>query len=148
MSTATANGLRLHSSFICQKEAAWAITNLCLGGAPAQLDRLFAVQFLEPYTRLLASADHRAAAVVLDGLTHLLQAADRYGQVEALCIRLEEIGALDKIEALQHHENEQIYKKVVHIMDTYFAETEDQAAPEATDDQYQFAAPSGENIQF
>ncbi|CAG9134328.1 unnamed protein product [Plutella xylostella] len=106
------------------------------------------LQFLEPYTRLLASPDHRAAAVVLDGLTHLLQAADRYGQVEALCIRLEEIGALDKIEALQHHENEQIYKKVVHIMDTYFAETEDQAAPEATDDQYQFAAPSGENIQF
>ncbi|CAG9134329.1 unnamed protein product [Plutella xylostella] len=62
-----------HADVKCQKEAAWAITNLCLGGAPAQLDRLFAVQFLEPYTRLLASPDHRAAAVVLDGLTHLLQ---------------------------------------------------------------------------
>ncbi|XP_063836643.1 importin subunit alpha-1-like [Ostrinia nubilalis] len=123
----------------CQKEAAWAITNLCLGGSAGQLDALLSAGVLEPYCALLASPDHRAVTVVLDGLTNLLQAAVKYGQVEPLCLKLEEIGALDQIETLQQHENEQVYKKVVHILDTYFAEQEDVSAqPAKTADEYQF----------
>ncbi|CAG4978316.1 unnamed protein product [Colias eurytheme] len=134
----------------CQKEAAWAITNLCLGGSPAQLDALVASGFLEPYCNLLESPDHRAIIVVLEGITNLMQAAAKYGQVEPLCIRLEEIGALDKIEALQEHENEQIYKKALHILDTYFEDQDDQTAqPEQTTDEFKFGVTSGnQNINF
>ncbi|CAG4967494.1 unnamed protein product [Colias eurytheme] len=134
----------------CQKEAAWAITNLCLGGSPAQLDALVASGFLEPYCNLLESPDHRAIIVVLEGITNLMQAAAKYGQVEPLCIRLEEIGALDKIEALQEHENEQIYKKALHILDTYFEDQDDQTAqPEQTTDEFKFGVTSAnQNINF
>ncbi|KAL4712212.1 hypothetical protein ACJJTC_011073 [Scirpophaga incertulas] len=134
----------------CQKEAAWAITNLCLGGAPEQLDCLLAAGFLEPYCALLSSPDHKAVTVVLEGLTNLLQAAVKYGQVETLCLKLEEIGALDTIEILQQHENEQIYKKVLHILDTYFGEQDDvNAEPKKTDEQYQFGInPTNTHINF
>ncbi|XP_047038864.1 importin subunit alpha-1-like [Helicoverpa zea] len=133
----------------CQKEAAWAITNLCLGGTPEQLDALITAGFLEPYCSLLHAADHRAISVVLDGLTNLLQAAVKYGQVDPLCMRLEEIGALDQIENLQQHENEQIYKKVLHILDTYFGETDDPIAqPEQTEAEYQFGTTGNQNINF
>ncbi|RVE40402.1 hypothetical protein evm_014948, partial [Chilo suppressalis] len=79
--------------------------NLCLGVCGPQLDALLSAGFLEPYCALLHAPDHRAITVVLDGLTNLLQAAVKYGQVEALCFKLEEIGALDQIELLQQHEN-------------------------------------------
>ncbi|XP_063545528.1 importin subunit alpha-1-like [Cydia strobilella] len=138
-----------HEDAKCQKEAAWAITNLCLGGSGAQLDALLAAGFLEPYCGLLGAADHRAVTVVLDGLTNLMQAAEKYGQVEPLCLKLEEIGALDKIESLQTHENESVYKKTLHILDTYFADNEDQnAAPEQTPDEYQFGTNQHNNINF
>nr|UVK70157.1 Importin alpha 1 [Spodoptera frugiperda] len=133
----------------CRKEAAWAITNLCLGGTPEQLDALLSVGFLEPYCALLNAPDHRAISVVLDGLTNLLQAAVKYGQIEALCLKLEENGTLDQIENLQQHENEQIYKKVLHILDTYFAEQDDpNAQPTQTEEEYQFGTAGGQNINF
>ncbi|CAH2056075.1 unnamed protein product, partial [Iphiclides podalirius] len=135
----------------CQKEAAWAITNLCLGGAPSQLDALMSAGFLEPYCALLSSPDQRAVTVVLDGLTNLMQAAAKFGQTEPLCVKLEEIGALDRIEALQEHENEQIYKKCLHILDTYFMDQEDQVAqPEQTEEEYQFGTgpAASQNINF
>ncbi|XP_049883840.1 importin subunit alpha-1-like [Pectinophora gossypiella] len=134
----------------CQKEAAWAITNVCLGGTPEQLDTLLSAGFLEPYCALLAAPDQRALTVVLDGLAHLLQAAVKYGQVEPLCLKLEEIGALDQMEALQQHENEEVYKKTVAILDTYFADQEDQTGqPAKTEQEYQFGTnPQDNQINF
>ncbi|XP_050358542.1 importin subunit alpha-1-like [Nymphalis io] len=134
----------------CQKEAAWAITNLCLGGTPGQLDALISAGFLEPYCAILASPDQRAVTVVLDGLTQLLKAAAEFGQVEQLCLKLEEIGALDRIELLQEHENEQIYKKALQILDNYFVDQEDRSTqPQESSDVYQFAPNEADgNINF
>lgn len=137
-----------HKDIKCQKEAAWAITNLCLGGTPEQLDALVSTGFLEPYCALLTSPDQKAVSVVLDGLSNLLQAAVKFGQVETLCLKLEEIGALDHIETLQQHENEQIYNKVLHILDTYFSEQEDVNTPEQTEEEFQFGTTSNQNINF
>ncbi|KAG6454647.1 hypothetical protein O3G_MSEX008810 [Manduca sexta] len=133
----------------CQKEAAWAVTNLCLGGTRQQLDALFSSGILQPYCALLHARDTRAVTVVLDGITHLLQAAAKYGHLEAMCLKLEEIGALDQIENLQQHENEQVYRKTLHILDTYFAEQEDATAqPEQTEEEYQFGINANPNINF
>jgi importin subunit alpha-1 len=57
---------------------------------------------------------------------------------------IESAGGLDKIEALQQHPNEDVYEKAMHILQTYYeAEGEDEnLAPEATQGQYAFGAPS------
>lgn len=57
------------------------------------------------------------------------QIADKAGhreelgfRVEELCLRIEELGGLDKIEALQCHDNEAIYKVSLNIIDRFFSE--------------------------
>ncbi|XP_039752084.1 importin subunit alpha-1-like [Pararge aegeria] len=132
-----------------QREAAWGITNLTMGGTPAQLDALVASGFLEPYCSLLDSSDLRAIVVVLDGLNNLLQTAAKFGQVEPLCVTLEEIGALDLIENLQNHENEEIYQKSHTIIDTYFGEQDVGAIPDETNEEFRFGSDQpNENIHF
>lgn len=60
--------------------------------------------------------------VVLDGLTNILNAANKMGQIENVAIMVEELGGLDKLEALQHHENEKVYQKAIAMIDAFFSD--------------------------
>ena len=59
--------------------------------------------------------------VCLDGLTNLLAAADRIGQVDEMCCAIEACGGLDMIEKLQEHENEKVYNMALAIIDEFFS---------------------------
>ncbi|XP_070165498.1 importin subunit alpha-1 [Polyergus mexicanus] len=108
--------------FKAQKEAAWAITNLTSGGTIQNLAELIQAGVLPPFCNLLETKDWNIIIVVLDGLTNILHAAQKMGEVDRLAIMIEEVGGLDKIEALQHHQNEQVYQKSMAMIDTFFSE--------------------------
>lgn len=91
------------------------------GGSIQQLANLVQANALPSLCNLLDTKDWGITIVVLDGLSNILHAAEKMGQVDQVAMIIEETGGLDKLEALQHHENEQIYHKSMSIIDAFFS---------------------------
>lgn len=125
--------------FQTQKEAAWAISNLTISGTKAQVSYLVEQGVVAPLCNLLTVRDPQVVQVVLDGLNNILKIAG--GQFYAVASSIEECGGLDKIEALQNHENEEIYKLAYEIIDQYFSDDVDEdpsLMPQTSEQGYQF----------
>jgi len=59
--------------------------------------------------------------VVLDGIHNMLKMASAE-EMEEACTIIEECGGLDNIEALQNHENLEIYKLAFEIIENFFSD--------------------------
>jgi importin subunit alpha-4/3 len=75
---------------------------------------------IPPLCSLLNCKDSQVIQVVMDGIHNMLKMATEPGSVDALASLIEECGGLDKIEALQNHENPEIYKLAYEIIEQYF----------------------------
>uniref|UniRef100_A0A914PM25 Uncharacterized protein n=1 Tax=Panagrolaimus davidi TaxID=227884 RepID=A0A914PM25_9BILA len=78
---------------------------------------------IPPFCSLLGIRDAQIVQVVLDGLNNILKKAGN--RTEEICQKIEECGGLDKIEHLQNHENEEIYKLAYEIIDAFFSSEDD-----------------------
>uniref|UniRef100_A0A8C6S5N1 Importin subunit alpha n=1 Tax=Neogobius melanostomus TaxID=47308 RepID=A0A8C6S5N1_9GOBI len=103
--------------FGTQKEAAWAISNLTISVTPYYY--LVKQDVIPPFCNLLSVKDSQVVQVVLDGLKNILiMAGDEASTIAEI---IEACGGLEKIENLQQHENEDIYKLAFEIIDQYFS---------------------------
>ena len=113
----------INGDFKSQREAVWAITNIITGGSvPQNIHLIEKYPVIKPYCELLTSRDPLTVSVILCGLQGLFKKAEIVNGVNNFCIMLEEIGAVDKLEALQDHENEEIYAKAFLIIAKYFSD--------------------------
>ncbi|XP_037075204.1 importin subunit alpha-4-like [Pollicipes pollicipes] len=105
--------------FQTQKECAWCISNLTISGSPEQIQHLVRAGGVPPMCQLLDCKDPQVVNVVLDGLNNILKSSE---DVEPVAQIVEECGGLDKIEALQNHENTDIYQLAFDIIERYFSD--------------------------
>ncbi len=78
---------------------------------------------LVPFCQLLTTEDPQILVVVLDGINNILKmASTNEDDLLTLTSQIEECAGLDKIEELQNHRNEEIYKLAFEIIDRYFSE--------------------------
>ncbi|OQR70798.1 importin subunit alpha-4-like [Tropilaelaps mercedesae] len=134
------------SDFLTQKEAAWAVSNFTISGSKEQIECLIEHGVIPPLCDLLVLSDVQVLQVALDALNNLL----RVGKMAArspsptytpVAFQIEGCGGLDKIEALQESDNEEIYKLAYDIIDQYFSEDPDEdqnLMPEASQEGFQF----------
>jgi hypothetical protein len=135
-----------NAEFDIKKEAAWAISNATSGGTPEQIRYLVNQGCIKPLCDLLGCNDARIITVALEGLENILKVGEKdskaTGGMNLYANLIEEADGLDKVEALQSHQNNDIYEKAVKILETYFAAEEDDAtiAPQV--------APGAQSYQF
>lgn len=111
--------------FKSQKEAAWIVTNTTTSGTPEQVIKLVAeFNIFIPFCLLMDSKDARTVNVVLAGLLNILELADKYNGTAQICQVFEEHNCIDILEKLQNHENEEVYKKALFIIERYFNDDE------------------------
>lgn len=135
--------------FKAQKEAVWAVTNLTAGGNVQQVCKLIEAGVIKPLCDLLTIKDAKIILVMLDAIANMLVTAVKMNYKEQLCLLIEEAGGVDKIETLQQHENNDVYKAALGIIDRFFSEDEEDTtlAPQTNSNSgtFQFAPVNQSN---
>ncbi|KAI6192117.1 hypothetical protein M3Y97_00301700 [Aphelenchoides bicaudatus] len=98
---------------------------------------------INPFCALLNIRDTQIIQVVLDGLHNILKKSNDHA--DEICQKIEECGGLDKIEHLQNHESEDIYKLAYAIIDNFFS-TDDEENAMAENEQFTFNPSAGQNV--
>ncbi|XP_016867699.1 importin subunit alpha-8 isoform X4 [Homo sapiens] len=117
-----------NGEFKVQKEAVWMVANFATGATMDQLIQLVHSGVLEPLVNLLTAPDVKIVLIILDVISCILQAAEKRSEKENLCLLIEELGGIDRIEALQLHENRQIGQSALNIIEKHFGEVSDLGA--------------------
>ncbi|XP_007940797.1 importin subunit alpha-8 [Orycteropus afer afer] len=130
-----------NGEFKVQKEAVWTVANFTTGSTVDQLIQLVQSGVLEPLVNLLTVQDPKTVLIILDVISYILQIAEQLSSKEKLCLLLEELGAVDKIEALQLHENRQIGQTALSIIESHFFESRPRKKACAHRSQQRFSSP-------
>uniref|UniRef100_UPI00358E25E5 importin subunit alpha-1 n=1 Tax=Myxine glutinosa TaxID=7769 RepID=UPI00358E25E5 len=127
--------------FKAQREAVWAVTNLTSGGTVGQIVKLVQLGVLEPLLGLLNVKDSKLLLVIIDALENVFSAAQQVDETTSLCLMVEELGGVDRLEVLQTHPNEDVYKAALKLITKYFSEEEEEVhdvAPEVSENAFEF----------
>uniref|UniRef100_A0A3Q1CS57 Importin subunit alpha n=1 Tax=Amphiprion ocellaris TaxID=80972 RepID=A0A3Q1CS57_AMPOC len=111
-----------NGDFKTQREAVWAVTNFTSGGTVEQVVHLVQVGALEAIISLLQVKDVKVILVILDAINNIFMAAEKLGETEKLTLLVEELGGLDRIEMLQNHDNDAVYRAAHTLIEKYFSD--------------------------
>ncbi|XP_019088322.1 PREDICTED: importin subunit alpha-1-like [Camelina sativa] len=108
-----------------KKVAVWAISNATLSGSHEQIIFLVEQGCIKPLCDLLLHPDLVIISACLNGLEKILEVGVAEmniggGNVNNYTQQIEDAEGLEKIENMQHHENNEISEKAFNILTTYW----------------------------
>ncbi|CAL4976435.1 unnamed protein product [Urochloa decumbens] len=141
------------AEFAVSKEAASAISNATYGGTHDQIKYLVSQGCIKAFCDFLRHSDPRILRVCLEGLENILKVGEAEKSLGACNVNMyvqmiEDADALDKIEDLQHHDDNMIYEMATRLLETFWVE-EDDAMPSEGNAPHQVhvsASPGGFNF--
>eukprot|EP00743_Colponemidia_sp_Colp-15_P001592 GILK01001738.1.p1 GENE.GILK01001738.1~~GILK01001738.1.p1 ORF type:complete len:553 (-),score=117.16 GILK01001738.1:254-1912(-) len=116
-----------NGEFDVKKEACYAVCNATTGGGDKQMQYLVKQGVVAALSDVLSFPQPELVLVSLSGLENILKVGASLSKNDNnyFWSHFEECEGIDKIENLQNHENEEIYNKVVEIIETYFGVDEE-----------------------
>jgi importin subunit alpha-6/7 len=120
------------SEWDVKKEAAWAVANMTTTATPDIVCKVVDAGALGPLIKLLDVKDSKIVNVALEAIESILKTGRKCNRSD-FEDSLEKEGGLDMLEELQHHESTKIYEKTLKILETYFADddNDEENAPSA-----------------
>ena len=111
-----------HSIVYARLFLLWLYTISLISDCFSQVLYTVKIGALKPLCDLLVVNDAKIVMVILDALSNVLENAQRTSNLEQVSMIVEECDGLDKIEALQQHENSDVYQLALAIIEKYFSE--------------------------
>jgi importin subunit alpha-6/7 len=115
-----------------RREACWAVSNATSGASPDQIAYFVDQNTLGPLCAMLTMMDNRIIKVTLEAIDNILKNGELIkiamgpGSPNPYAATVEEVGGMVAIHNLQTHDNHEIYTISYRIMETYFADEEDE----------------------
>jgi hypothetical protein len=137
------------SDFAVRRECAWALCNAIGGGNKQQIAALVAKpSVIEAICYMLEGTDVKVLLVCLDALSRTLEVGKGLakGGINPYRLAVEKAQGLDRLEAVQRLDNDDVYEKAANIVETYFADGDE---ADETDDENNFRpAQLGDKFAF
>jgi len=106
-----------------RKEATWVVSNVATGGGTDHIHSLVTLGAIDALSVALDYSDTKMILVILDSFESILKVGrDSHRDYVGL---LDESDGIEKIENLQHHENERVYERAVEIIEEFFGVTDE-----------------------
>ncbi|MFH4981547.1 hypothetical protein AB6A40_008256 [Gnathostoma spinigerum] len=124
--------------FKSRKEACWAVSNAIAGGSVAQIATIVNEGAVHPLCDLLTVMEPRIVDIALTALENILKAGEvtknrTKSSVNPYCELIEEAHGLEKLEFLQQSPNFEIYVKAFDLIETFFADNENDETVDVAD---------------
>merc|ERR1719460_2866805 len=120
-------------SHMVRKEAFWTIANLAVGGFPEQIHEAVGLGLIKALVEGLAfQGDAQLICAIIDGLSSVLKVGAEIDNDENRYFALmEESEGSQKLEESEEDQNEEVYQKDVHLLNTYCEVENDEDAHES-----------------
>lgn len=115
------NQLSSSAEWDVRKEASWVISNIATGGNKSHMMQLIEHGTIRPLCDLLDVGEARLLLLAMEALNAILKSVSSGHELDDIINLIDEADGIEKLEALQQHENEEVYQKSMQMIEKYFS---------------------------